>query len=286
MILNKLRWLRKSPAHGTRNVIVHYHLFKNAGSSIDHILKENFGERRWRSEEFSGPTTNIPLVLSGQSNYREVEEWLAAHPEVIALSSHTAAMPLPELPRTQVWPIVMVREPVIRLQSSYLFQRARFQSGFDDHTTRLAGENDLAGYLRGLLSMERQSMARNFASVRLAGAVPGSPEQLRQRAFEALRVLPFVGVVERFDLSMQVLQEWLAPHFPKFRVLPVWQNPTDKASTPTAERLNGIRQVVGDDLYRQVVAANRIDIDLHQAAIGKITKAVESLTHRAEPDAC
>lgn len=256
-----------------RKVILHYHLFKNAGSSIDHILRENFGERLWRSEEFSGPTTNIPLVLSGRSNFRQVEEWLAQHPEVIALSSHTAAMPLPDLPATHVFPIVMLRDPVIRLQSSYLFQRKRFESGFENRTTRLAGENDLAGYLRGLLAMERQSMARNFASVRLAGAVPGSPEQLRHRAFEALNVMPFVGVVERFDLSMQVLERWLAPHFPNFRVLPAWQNPTDIASTPPAERLDSIREEIGDNLYREVIAANRIDIDLHRAAHRQIAGA-------------
>ena len=118
-------------------------------------------------------------------------------------------------------------------------------------------------------------MARNFASVRLAGAVPGSPDQLRHRAFEALRVMPFVGVVERFDLSVQVLEQWLAPHFPNFRVLPAWQNPTDMAKTPAAERLRRIREEVGDDLYRQVVAANRIDIDLHRAASRQIAGAAQ-----------
>ena len=258
---------------GGRKVIVHYHLFKNAGSSIDHILKENFGEPLWQSAEFSGPTTNIPLVLGGRSNFRQVEDWLAQHPQVIALSSHTAAMPLPDLPATRVFPIVMVRDPVIRLHSSYLFQRQRFASGIDHRTTRLAGENDLAGYLRGLLAMERQSMARNFASVRLAGAVAGTPVQLRQRAFKALEVLPFVGVVERFDLSMQVLEQWLAPHFPDFRVLPAWQNPTDIASTPTPERLDSIRKAVGDGLYREILTANRIDIELHQAATRQIDRA-------------
>ena len=179
-------------------------------------------------------------------------------------------MPLPELPATRIFPIVMVRDPVIRLQSSYFFQRRRFESGVDNRTTRLAGENDLAGYLRGLLAMEGQSMARNFASVRLAGAVPGSPDRLRQRAFEALKVLPFVGVVERFDLSMRVLEQWLKPHFPSFRVLPAWQNPADIAGTPSSERLDSIREAVGDSLYREVVAANRIDIDLHRAASRQI----------------
>lgn len=284
MILNKLRWFRKASADRTRKVIVHYHLFKHAGSSIDHILRENFGDHRWRSEEFPRPTSTA-AVLGGESNAPLVQDWLAEHPEVVVLSSHTAVMPLPKPPSTRVFPIVMVRNPMIRLQSSYLFQRQRFAAGFHNETTCLAGENDLTGYLRGLLAMNKQPMAHNFASVRLAAAVPGSPEQLRQRAFRALELLPFVGVVELFDQSMQVLETWLAPHFPGFRVLPAWQNTTDQAGAYQPQRLTGMRDVIGDDLYQELVAANQVDIDLHQAATGKITKAAERLAHRSKPDA-
>ena len=263
-------------AVAARKVIIHYHLFKNAGTSIDKILREQFGSERWRTAEFSGPTTNIPAVLSGRSSAPQVQEWLARHPEVVALSSHTAAMPLPELPATEVFAIVMVRNPIIRLQSSYLFQRKRFAAGFDNRTTRLAAENDLAGYLRGLLAMEEQSLAHNFASVRLAAAVKGSPEKIRQRAFEALERLPFVGVVERFEQSMQVLERWLAPHFPGFRARPTWRNAADAAGTPLAERLENMRAEIGNDLYDRLAAANQIDIELHQAASRKIDAAAQS----------
>ena len=283
MILKMLRWFRKASADRTRNVIVHYHLFKNAGSSIDHILRENFGDDRWRSEEFPRPTS-IDAVLGSESNAPLVQDWLAEHPEVAVLSSHTAVMPLPKLPSTRVFPIVMVRNPMIRLQSSYLFQRQRFEDGFHNKTTCLAGENDLAGYLRGLLAMNRQPMARNFASVRLAAAVPGSPEQLRERAFRALELLPFVGVVELFDESMRVLESWLAPYFPEFRVLPARQNTSGQAGASQPQRLAEMREAIGDDLYRELVAANQVDIDLHQAAIDKIAKAAGRLEHRSDPD--
>lgn len=284
MVMKKPSWFRKASTDRTRKVIVHYHLFKNAGSSIDHILRENFGDHRWRSEEFPLPTSTA-AVLGGESNAPLVQDWLARHPEVAVLSSHTAVMPLPQLPSTKVFPIVMVRNPMIRLQSSYLFQRQRFAAGFHNKTTCLAGENDLAGYLSGLLAMKLQPMARNFASVRLAAAVPGSPKQLRQRALGALELLPFVGVVELFDQSMQVLQRWLAPHFPEFRVLPAWRNTSDQANTSLRERLTRMRKAIGDDLYQELVTANQIDIDLHQAASVKITKALEELLQRSEPDA-
>lgn len=34
------------------NVVVHYHIFKNAGSIVDWILKKNFGEL---ARKFDGP---------------------------------------------------------------------------------------------------------------------------------------------------------------------------------------------------------------------------------------
>src|SRR5262249_29168921 len=39
------------PARAQRCVLIHYHLFKNAGSSIDAILQQNFSDR-WISLEF------------------------------------------------------------------------------------------------------------------------------------------------------------------------------------------------------------------------------------------
>lgn len=263
----------EASSRGNRTVIVHYHLFKNAGSSVDHILKQNFKGNLWRNEEFKGPTTNIPLVLSGQSNSQQVQDWLAKHPEVAVLSSHTAAMPPPRLPDTRVFPIVMVRNPMVRLQSSYLFERKQFASGQHTITTKLAGSTDLAGYLQGLLEMKTQSMARNFAAVRLAGAVPGSPDQLRERTIEALELLPFVGVVELFDRSMLVLERRLKPLFPSFQALPAWLNASEEVCTALPDRLDRIRREIGDDLYQHTLSANRIEVELHEAASEQIMAA-------------
>jgi len=34
-----------------RTILIHYHLFKNAGTSLDAVLKENFGDK-WITREF------------------------------------------------------------------------------------------------------------------------------------------------------------------------------------------------------------------------------------------
>src|SRR5664279_596912 len=62
-----------------RFVILHYHIFKNAGTAIGNLLKLNFGER---FSEFEGDGPDCQL--SGQS----LVAWLEQHPEVQAVSSH------------------------------------------------------------------------------------------------------------------------------------------------------------------------------------------------------
>ena len=41
----------------SRTIILHYHLFKNAGTSIDAILKDNFDEK-WVTREFESSNSN------------------------------------------------------------------------------------------------------------------------------------------------------------------------------------------------------------------------------------
>ena len=75
-----------SGARSRRGVIIHYHLFKNAGTSVDAILRRNFGEG-WASREY-------PPRSDGEA----AREFLASNPHIAALSSHTLLLPPPEIP--------------------------------------------------------------------------------------------------------------------------------------------------------------------------------------------
>ena len=259
-----------------RKIILHYHLFKNAGTSIDQILRKNFGEQQWRNHEFAmvGGTT---AILSGESCSDAVEEWLCANPEVLVLSSHTAVMPLPNIPAATVFPILFVRHPLTRLQSAYFFQRQRFNAGVDKMATRLAAHSDFAGYMKGLLTRKNNSMARNFTAVRLAAAIPGPTDQLEQRALQALSILPFVGAVELFNRSLRVMEHWLRPHFPGFRADPVWRNATHGQPRSMSNRLDQIRDELGPQLYEQALQVNHVDLLVHQAALARIEAAYDEL---------
>ena len=57
-----------------RTIILHYHLFKNAGTSVDAILKRIFGDR-WVTREFPAMRGN---------NTAMVEQWIRNTPEAVA----------------------------------------------------------------------------------------------------------------------------------------------------------------------------------------------------------
>ena len=96
-----------------RTVVLHYHLFKNAGTSVDRILQDNFANT-WVTEEFPA---------SGGNNTDRVEAWIADTPDAVAFSSHTMMGPLPAVPGVRVIPVMLLRDPVARIRSAYRFER-------------------------------------------------------------------------------------------------------------------------------------------------------------------
>jgi hypothetical protein len=92
-------------------LIVHYHIFKNAGSSVDAGLHAFFGDS-WYN--FEGAHAHD--VQSTES----LRRFIAACPMLRAVSSHLAR---PPLPYTNAIPIVFLRHPILRALSVYEFVR-------------------------------------------------------------------------------------------------------------------------------------------------------------------
>ena len=236
-------------------MIIHYHTFKNAGTSVDEMLKRNFAEH-WEEAEFRLPGAGK------HSNVDVVTQYLRERPNLQAFSSHTALLPLPNLGRP-IFPIVFVRHPLDRLRSAYTFERRQVA---DTHGARLAKAQDFSGYLRELLASPHNRQARNFQTSRLACNEPAANGPELDRAMRAFDALPFVGLVEAYDASLQRLQQKLAPLFPAFKAVVVHKNRTAAAPEPLARKLEAMAKAIGAELYGEVRAANADDIALFERA--------------------
>ena len=105
------------PVCSTRFVLLHYHIFKNAGSTVEYALKRGFGER---FATLHGPEANS--ILDG----RDVAQFLLDHPEIEAISSHHLKYPKPVAPGVVVFDFCVFRDPLDRLWSMYQhFLRAK-----------------------------------------------------------------------------------------------------------------------------------------------------------------
>ncbi len=113
-----------------RTVVLHYHLFKNAGTSLDEILKRNFGAR-WVTREFS---------MTGGDNSAELAKWITEEEDAVAFSTHTGIGPVPEVPGVRIVTIMLLRDPISRIRSAYRFERSQRADTFG---ARLAKETDL-----------------------------------------------------------------------------------------------------------------------------------------------
>jgi hypothetical protein len=100
----------------TRNVILHSHIFKNAGSTFDWSLKRNFGERfvDHRDDE---------AMLSGKMEH--LDQFLSGHPQVVALSSHRIHFRVSGWNQLRFHVVRILRDPIERARSVYNFDRQR-----------------------------------------------------------------------------------------------------------------------------------------------------------------
>jgi hypothetical protein len=239
-----------------RTIVLHYHLFKNAGTSLDKVLKTNFGAR-WVTKEFerrANPATHL----------RELEQWINANPEAVAFSSHTAELPTPDIPGVKVIPLIFVRHPIDRIASAYTFEHKQGGQGFG---AVLARNTTLAGYAEVRLAVPQDRQCRNFQVARFSRMFGESEGTELERGLKAVRELPFVGIVEDFGGSMQRLEDLLKPHFPDFQKSVVAENVTRDVSRSLQSRIASLRAEMGDEVYDLLVASNSDDLMLHQSAL-------------------
>jgi len=234
-----------------RTVILHYHLFKNAGTSFDHVLRRNFPQA-WASREFPGPPARRAPGLA---------QWIAGETHIRAFSSHTALLPVPAVAGTRILPAIFVRHPIDRLRSAYRFET---RQNADTYGAKLAKRADFAGYVAERLANPKDVVCRNFQARRLAMALPSDRRELGVRAVEAAKELPFVGLVEAFDASVDRFADCASALGVAFTPLGVRKNTGEEAGLGLEERLFRARAELGTALFENLCAENAADLKLFE----------------------
>ncbi|OED42355.1 hypothetical protein AB833_06800 [Chromatiales bacterium (ex Bugula neritina AB1)] len=239
-----------------RNIIVHYHLFKNAGSSVDQLLKQNFNDR-WMT--YDGTHAGAIIVAD------ELQGLIADNPDIEAISSHQIVPPLPQV-EANVYPIVFLRDPIDRIKSAYLFEWKK-QLGTD------TPKGTLESYIKEKFALRRKNSIEEFQTLRLSNTQSDQFHQfntvddneLLERATQFIESLDFVGIVDEFDRSSVLLSNFLREAFPDFVPREVKANVLQDLSLSQEAKRDMIRQELGDELFEMIVERNRLDEALYQS---------------------
>jgi hypothetical protein len=249
------------PRANVRDVIVHYHIFKNAGTSIDTSLSASFGSG-WLSYDPDPVWTNVLP--------QEVLGVLESHPDLRAISSHQLRWPEPAAEGLRVFPLVLLRHPVDRVRSIY------------DYGTRV-GNTVVTGktfseYVDWLLSPEGSIVARSFQTLFMSDdqalrEIPEAPSVVTPAHLESARRridgLEMFGLVERFEESVATFDRVLRPKFPDLDLLPHLENASPGKAELLETRLTHVADSLGPRRYQRVIQENEADLELWHHAMAQ-----------------
>lgn len=272
-VCDRLTPTRHRTTGAARDVLVHMHLYKNAGTSVDRGLRACFGE------SFATIDPVDPRDVYGQD---DVIRHLKENPRLRALSSHQLRQPMTGRDGITLHPFFFLRHPIDRLHSIYSFERtpAR-QAQSKGPLTRWAMETDFAEFLqRCMKNPATVALVSNFqtralrpligkAAIERWGNVVSLSDLMEVIAL--VDQLPAVGVVDMFEASLTALQAAYGERFPELKLSARRDNVSREVMT-LEESLGSIAAELGKELHERLLELNALDLELYRVAREKILK--------------
>jgi hypothetical protein len=247
----------------SRFVLVHYHICKNAGTTVEWILRRQFA-----GDLATLHSSDESSTLDGD----HLKEFLQHNSRISAVSSHHLRYPKPEIVGTILFDCCFLRHPLDRLQSVYEHYR---RTGGDDWLSRLARLEDSQAFIRTLVETAPHVVS-NVQTLYLSNAgafTRPATEWDLEKAVAILSQMAFPGVVERFDESVVAAEYFLRPAFPKLRLEYIAQNVSRKADGALAGAAkNRLARLWGKELHSQLMRLNEYDLKLWKRAADEIER--------------
>lgn len=256
-----------------RYILIHYHIFKNAGTTIAWALERAFGHS-YRSVDEDFDHGRVPTS--------ELVRFVKQNRQVAALSGHLFCLPAPKHERYRFLELCFLRHPLDRLQSAYHYTRRLEDTG--DINVAQARALSLPDYLLWLQENQPYNLINVQTCVlgnRGRYFYPPSPHHL-QRAIACMCELAVLGIVERFDDGLIAGEFYLRPVFPDLDLSYVSQQVRPGRPATLAERLDEMRKQCGDDLYRKLETWNDLDLQLLEAAEAEFERRFQFIPHREQ----
>ncbi len=264
-----------------RNVLLHYHIFKNAGTTFERVLDENYGDAHIK---FDGPFSFSVITQDQLSTI------IQHHPTATACSSHQIHLPAPSAVSFRPIPVVFVRNPLLRIRSVFLFDKSRAEkaseqvplsdplAGFEEWVAqKLSGDKNLLQ----ISNLQTNMLGRCYNLLPKAEEREGRVEFDLQLAINHLSLVPCLGRVEYFDIDVSSFTETLA----KLDLPFVYQKRgAENVSSPdyqntVEERLRAMEHSLSPETWKKLHWLNHQDLALYDIAHEMVEKRLTNGFH-------
>jgi hypothetical protein len=261
-----------SRAH-MRLAILHYHIFKNAGSTIEDILDHSFGE------SFAKLETPVDEGLISQA---DLLRFFDARPNLRAFSSHQIRHPLPQAPGYLFFDICFLRDPIDRIRSIYTYFRQKPNPA--DAMSELANRTEPGDFVSGMIR-DFPLFIKNV-QVNLLACVGDSDEPEPRDldlAIERMMATSFLGVVDCFDQSIAAGAHALRRAFPDLDCARPAVNVSDGLRGTVASRTEKLRQACRPEVFEELLRLNQLDRQLADRARAEVLRRFAEIPEPAAP---
>jgi hypothetical protein len=253
-----------------RLVILHYHIFKNAGSTIEEILDHSFGGWFARLDTPAG---------EGLISNPDLVRFLDARPNLRAFSSHQIRHPLPEAPGYLFFDICFLRDPIDRIRSIYTYFRQKPNPA--DAMSDLANRTALGDFIAGMIQ-DFPLFVKNVQVNLLACAGDSDEPEPRDLDLATQRMLAasFLGVVDCFDQSVAAGAHALRCAFSELDCHRPAVNVSDGLQGTVASRVEKLRQACTPEVYEELLRLNSLDRQLVDRARAEVLRRFRQVPQR------
>jgi len=254
-----------------RQVLLHAHIFKNAGTTLDWSLRRSFG-----SDFLSSPDEER-MRSRGRACLADL---LTKQPGLKALSSHHMPCVAPDAGAgISYHRLHLLRHPFSRALSVYSFER---RQNAQTPGAMAAKQLELPEYLHWRMEPDVPGVLRNYQTAYIMGChrpVVDSQEMaaLFPGALEQLSRLRLVGLVERFDESMVLFETLLRPIFPALDLAYQPQNQSPVMPITACASQPAVTLETMGDAATSVVENNAYDLALYRLAENKFHRAITAI---------
>jgi hypothetical protein len=259
-----------SESQSKRRIIVHHHIFKNAGSSIDRALADVLGSR-WRPFDPQIYVDPDADRIDGKRCKEEVnsgalEEFLEANADVDAVSTHQGRAKFRLGASYEKLELSLIRNPVGRALSIWKYERRPDrQATFESRMAGQANVLSFEDFIKWCLLVRKPPLApfSNF-QVRALSANPMWEGRVTysdlDRANEYVTRIGCVGIVERFEWTLELFNRRLQAFIPGVELRSFHVNSSSTARESGDEEA---RHLLTKETYELLLEANALDLALY-----------------------